>query len=655
MDTDTDVDTDVDIEPFCGDGNLDSDEQCDDGENNSNALPNACRTNCSFPWCGDSVVDSGEQCDDGENNSNVVPDACRDNCESPRCGDSVVDESEECEPMLDENCNSDCSMPDGVICGLCEFDDECSSQELCINGLCGEPCSDSFNCESSFLCVNSVWGATCVHPECDACAQAGNCDENCNDGIDNNGNWQIDCEDPECRDATHCSGPGCMTCSYDENCPDNFFCLGEICVTGCEVTSNCSGEEYCIDSSRGPYCHNEICPPNIQEICDNNEDDDGDGDIDCRDEECVPSCLGENCYDAIDNDGDRLIDCEDPECRHAGICNEICNDHRDNDGNGLIDCDDPECQSSTICTIDEICNDGEDNDEDRFIDCEDDECFGDPSCPITNEICDNNEDDDGNGDIDCDDLACELQPECCLGPGCGMTCEDPNEPNDFDDLTEIEEFGIYFGGICDPEDEDGFIIEMNDSFQLNILAPIVDAPLPLDISTHLPDFVLNRIEFQYGVQFTIDNVLGVLDYELQIKSLDNMEGQFPYRIGFVPVISGCENDVFEPNDTLEDAVLIMGKLNGSIILCGDEWDFFSLGHLSASTEIRYNIASNASVPADLDINILHNGNVVNYVPSSGDGTFSTREAGEYYVRVKSYRSDYNIEVELFEFEAMRGF
>jgi cysteine-rich repeat protein len=39
--------------------------------------------------CGDGVIQSGEECDDGEQNSDVTPDACRRRCLLPTCGDGV--------------------------------------------------------------------------------------------------------------------------------------------------------------------------------------------------------------------------------------------------------------------------------------------------------------------------------------------------------------------------------------------------------------------------------------------------------------------------------------------------------------------------------------------------------------------------------------
>jgi cysteine-rich repeat protein len=65
-DTGSTNDTAVEDTPFCGDNVVNEQEECDDGAENSDTSPNACRTNCSLPMCGDSVVDNlTEECDDG--------------------------------------------------------------------------------------------------------------------------------------------------------------------------------------------------------------------------------------------------------------------------------------------------------------------------------------------------------------------------------------------------------------------------------------------------------------------------------------------------------------------------------------------------------------------------------------------------------------
>ena len=62
---------------FCGDGVLDPDEECDEGDANSDTEPDACRTTCLAAHCGDGVVDANEVCDDGDFDET---DACTPTC-----------------------------------------------------------------------------------------------------------------------------------------------------------------------------------------------------------------------------------------------------------------------------------------------------------------------------------------------------------------------------------------------------------------------------------------------------------------------------------------------------------------------------------------------------------------------------------------------
>jgi cysteine-rich repeat protein len=64
-------------EQVCGDGIVSAGEECDDGANNSDTQPDACRADCKSPACGDGVVDGGEQCDDGNTQDD---DACPADC-----------------------------------------------------------------------------------------------------------------------------------------------------------------------------------------------------------------------------------------------------------------------------------------------------------------------------------------------------------------------------------------------------------------------------------------------------------------------------------------------------------------------------------------------------------------------------------------------
>lgn len=90
------------------------------------------------------------------------------------------------------------------------------------------------------------------------------------------------------------------------------------------------------------------------EVCGNDLDDDGDGNVDCADSDCrsVRACKPENCSNGYDDDGDGKTDCADvDECAGNAACLEAshCLDGRDNDRDGLVDCSDDDCDSVTEC------------------------------------------------------------------------------------------------------------------------------------------------------------------------------------------------------------------------------------------------------------------------------------------------------------------
>lgn len=64
--------------------------------------------------------------------------------------------------------------------------------------------------------------------------------------------------------------------------------------------------------------------PPTPEVCDDRVDNDGDGDIDCYDEECDLVCptpeLGAACDDGEDNDLDGDVDCDDYDCVRSELC-----------------------------------------------------------------------------------------------------------------------------------------------------------------------------------------------------------------------------------------------------------------------------------------------------------------------------------------------
>lgn len=155
---------------ICGDGDVAPHcEQCDDGAGNDDTTPNACRTDCRRAHCGDGIVDSGEQCDDGNvlacdgcdpvckletghvcGDGELDPtcneecddgianadaaDACRTDCRLPRCGDGITDATEQCDDgnfVGCDGCSPSCRIETGLVCG-----------DGIAEAGCGETCDD---------------------------------------------------------------------------------------------------------------------------------------------------------------------------------------------------------------------------------------------------------------------------------------------------------------------------------------------------------------------------------------------------------------------------------------------------------------------------------------------------------------------------------
>jgi hypothetical protein len=237
----------------------------------------------------------------------------------------------------------------------------------------------------------------------------------CNDGTDNDGDGLIDCEDPDCEglscnienDAFICLNAECVlptptptptptpipTPPPAEDCNDGIDNDGDSFI-------DCSDA----DCSTNPDCTETGVPE-----CSDTEDNDGDDLVDCADPDCKGVDVGdgkvcqipeESCADFFDNDGDALADCADPDCEgvfvgEGQVCEipeETCNDEFDNDGDGLADCADPDCDEKRCslsdgtpsrCGIDiclPLCRNGIDDDGDGFTDCEDPDCIDEPFC-----------------------------------------------------------------------------------------------------------------------------------------------------------------------------------------------------------------------------------------------------------------------------------
>jgi cysteine-rich repeat protein len=126
--TETDPSTSTSEPPAeCGNGNVEGDEQCDDGNQEPG---DGCEPECVFtPECGNGEVEQGELCDDG---NQVDDDECSNACqinEVAECGDGVTQRGEDCDDGNLEDgdgCQADCTItPPDCGNGVVEPGEDC--------------------------------------------------------------------------------------------------------------------------------------------------------------------------------------------------------------------------------------------------------------------------------------------------------------------------------------------------------------------------------------------------------------------------------------------------------------------------------------------------------------------------------------------------
>jgi cysteine-rich repeat protein len=125
-DTTTDTTTDTTgAPPVCGDGEVDPDEECDQGPGNSDE--GSCTLGCKNAICGDGLLGPGEACDDA---NQVDEDSCTNACALATCGDGKLQGDEQCDDNNTDDsdaCLNTCLIAacgDGVVqAGVEECDD----------------------------------------------------------------------------------------------------------------------------------------------------------------------------------------------------------------------------------------------------------------------------------------------------------------------------------------------------------------------------------------------------------------------------------------------------------------------------------------------------------------------------------------------------
>ncbi|MDQ3340359.1 MAG: DUF4215 domain-containing protein [Myxococcota bacterium] len=140
-------------DPVCGDGLVEGNEMCDDG---NDVDTDSCNNVCSQPGCGDGVINFDEACDDG---NDVEGDGCDTNCTQSFCGNGIKDATEACDDsntVSGDGCDVNCKA---TACG----NGAMSTGEVCDDGnsVDGDGCDS--NCTVTG-CGNDIVGA---NEQCD--------------------------------------------------------------------------------------------------------------------------------------------------------------------------------------------------------------------------------------------------------------------------------------------------------------------------------------------------------------------------------------------------------------------------------------------------------------------------------------------------------
>jgi cysteine-rich repeat protein len=287
--------------------------------------------------------------------------------------------------------------------------------------------------------------------------------EICANGVDDDRDGAIDCDDSNCRLlGAGFLNPACIDPDGDgrpdaaDNCPDTSNLsqadgddddLGDAC-DNCPDDANVDQADADSDGL-GDAC--DTCPDDPDPdcgACDSGSDTDSDGvgdDCDNCPDDADPDQLdvdfdgvGDACdicpddADAsqLDGDadgwGDACDNCpaddnpDQADVDHDGtgdVCepvttDEICDNHLDDDRDRYTDCNDADCVTSPRCV--ENCSNGVDDDWDGDVDCQDCGCSGAGTCGVIEcpGACTGGADNDGDGKIDCADPSCAGDPAC---------------------------------------------------------------------------------------------------------------------------------------------------------------------------------------------------------------------------------------------------
>lgn len=289
---------------FCGDGNIDPGEVCDDGVNDGSY--GGCAGDCQLaPFCGNGIVDGPEACDDGVNDGAYG--GCLIDCLAlaERCGDGAINGPEACDDGVNDGAYGGCALGclalgpycgDGVVSELELCDDGlndgsyegCAPGCLALAAYCGDGLVDAVEaCDDG---VNDGAYGGCA-PGCAVLA------EHCGDGIVSGPEL---CDDGLANGSYGGCAVGCAALA--EHCGDGAINGPEVCDDGVNDGAYGSCGLACL--SPPTYCGDGMVDG--PEACDDGNADAHDG---CLASCEVPtSCVEIKAFDVAATDGAYVID-----------------------------------------------------------------------------------------------------------------------------------------------------------------------------------------------------------------------------------------------------------------------------------------------------------------------------------------------------------
>jgi hypothetical protein len=229
---------------LCGNGVLDSGEQCEPGSRSACGEDLFCDpADCqcrNFPVCGNGILETYEQCEPSVAGSCPSGHTCTSYCYcQPPCGNGVLDPGEQCDPYSNPSADGGPDAGPNAQCGagqLCNYDCTCQNQPVCGNGIIEYPYES---------CEPSVPGSCYPGSSCNANCW---CQPLCGNGVLDSGE--------QCDPGANSSADGGPDAGPNAQCGANQIC---------DYSCTCQSQSVCGNGVvEYPY---ESCDPGVAGSC----------------------------------------------------------------------------------------------------------------------------------------------------------------------------------------------------------------------------------------------------------------------------------------------------------------------------------------------------------------------------------------------------